>query len=143
MVGTFVAEGVRNARKHADPPVAVGAAADAGVLRIENDGLRPSDHDGGRAAPLGTGFRPVGWLSISNTVGEVAAHPHIASSGSQLSPILDGLTGRRIVVVDDQEIVRTGRARYVPGRTGLARCFGAAGHAGRQSWLGVTIRTSR
>ena len=38
----------------------------------------------------------------------MGGHAHVASNGSQVNPSLDGPTGRRILVVDDHEIVRTG-----------------------------------
>jgi len=49
-VGTFVAEGVRNARKHADPTrVAVKASVESGYvwITVQNDGIRPAAGDPG------------------------------------------------------------------------------------------------
>lgn len=56
----------------------------------------------------------------------MAADPHIADSGSELDPLPDGPTARRILVVDDHEIVRTGLRLVLSRQQWVTRCLGAA-----------------
>jgi len=55
----------------------------------------------------------------------VGGHAHVASNGSQVNPSLDGPTGRRILVVDDHEIVRTGLRSVLSRQEWVSRCVGA------------------
>ena len=60
----------------------------------------------------------------------MAAHPHVADQAAQLNPSFDGPTARRILIVDDHEIVRTGLRLVLSRQHWVARCVGAADRAG-------------
>lgn len=56
----------------------------------------------------------------------MATHAYVARSEDELAPPIDGPTARRILVVDDHEIVRTGLRMVLSRQEWVARCFEAA-----------------
>jgi DNA-binding NarL/FixJ family response regulator len=59
----------------------------------------------------------------------VAADAHVADSVPQLTAPIDGPTARRILVVDDHEMARTGLRLILSRQDWIARCLGAANGA--------------
>ncbi len=59
----------------------------------------------------------------------MAPYAHITCSDPELALPSDGPTARRILVVDDHEIVRTGLRLVLSRQCWVARCVGAAGGA--------------
>ena len=54
------------------------------------------------------------------------AHPYVAGGHDQLTALREGPTARRIMVVDDHEMVRTGLRLVLSRQEWVARCLGAA-----------------
>ena len=54
------------------------------------------------------------------------AHPYVAGGHDQLTAPPEGPTARRIMVVDDHEMVRTGLRLVLSRQEWVARCLGAA-----------------
>lgn len=59
----------------------------------------------------------------------MAAHTHVAADQARVMSAANGSTGRRILVVDDHEIVRRGLRLVLANHGWVARCLGAANGA--------------